>query len=258
MAAQSFPPAFPPAFPPVLLTRPAAASARFADALRRAFGPATTVFISPLMEPEFLRPLIPPEQFDALILTSETGAGAARRLSAEGASLPTRAFCVGDRTANAAVAAGFAAQSARGDAQGLVRLIDTTDRHSRFLHLHGQETTGDIVQQLGNLGIFACGAVVYRQRPLTLTPEAEKLLAGRNPVIVPLFSPRSADLLGHAGPVAAPLLIAALSAAVADRAATLHPQRMIIVQRPDADAMLRAIESLGVGGPLLNPSRREG
>ena len=49
MAAQSF-----------LLTRPAAASARFAKALHESFGAQARVVISPLMVPVFLKPALPP------------------------------------------------------------------------------------------------------------------------------------------------------------------------------------------------------
>lgn len=231
-----------------LLTRPAPASARFAASLRESFGQAAQIVTSPLMEPEFLRPDLPPGPFDALILTSETGAEAARRLSADINDFPRRAFCVGDRTALAATQAGFLAQSAMGDAKALVRLIQSTEPTGRFLHLRGRDSVGDIVQQLDLAGIMASEAVVYDQKPRPLTPEAAALLAGAAPVILPLFSPRSADLMAQTGPVRAPLWIAALSPAVAEHARPLQPDRMAIADRPDAPALLRAIEYLCAAG----------
>lgn len=244
MAAQSFAPP-PPAF---LLTRPAAASERFAAALRQSFGMGTRIVISPLMAPEFLHPALPPGPFDALILTSETAAEAARRLSADGVDLPLRAFCVGDRTAGAAAGAGFHAQSARGDAGALLRLIQRAQPAGRFLHLRGRDSAGAIVQRLDALGIIAREAVIYDQKPLPLTTAAGALLAGDAPVVLPLFSPRSADLMARAGPFRAPLWVAALSPAVADHARALHPDRMAIADRPDAQSLMRAAEYLCAAG----------
>ena len=84
--------------PTILLTRPLAQSQRFAAMVGGAV-------IAPLMVPEFLSPPLPTRDFAAVVLTSETGVEAARRISAAGAPLPKRAFCVGDRTAKAAQAA---------------------------------------------------------------------------------------------------------------------------------------------------------
>ena len=43
--------------------------------------------------------------------------------------------------------------------------------------------------------------IVYDQQAVPLTNEAGALLAGTAPVILPLFSPRSARLVADAGPV---------------------------------------------------------
>lgn len=244
MATQSFPQAQL-AF---LLTRPAPASARFATALRDSFGPDARVVISPLMQTIFLAPALPAGPFDALILTSETGAEAARRLSADTVTLPRRAFCVGDRTAQAAAAAGFDARSAEGDASALLHLIATTHPLGRFLHLRGRDSTGHVAQNLETIGISAAEGIVYDQQPRPLTAEAATLLDGPEPVLLPLFSPRSADLLARTGPIRAPLWIAALSLAVAERAGNLHPARIVVASRPDADALLRALEYLCTAG----------
>ncbi len=231
-----------------LLTRPAAASERFAAMLRESFGPELAIVISPLMAPVFLHPAVPDDRFDALILTSETGVEAARRISAEGVDLPARAFCVGDRTALMAQEAGFVAISAKGDADALIRLIGGDPTARRVLHLRGADTRGDIVQRLESMGLHARQAIVYSQQAQPLTAEAAKLLAGGLPVILPLFSPRSADLMVMAGPFVAPLWVAALSLAVAERAAGLHPDRLTVATQPEATALVHAIECLCAAG----------
>jgi len=229
---------------PVLLTRPAAQGDRFAADLRARFGAVVELVASPLMEPDLLTPDWPDGAYSCLILTSETGVEAAVRLRDLGRALPERAICVGDRTAAVARAAGFDARSAQGDAEALIALILASDDLGPFLHLRGKDARGDIAPRLAAKGRPAAAAVVYDQRAVPLTEPARALLEGDRAVVVPLFSPRSADLLLAQGPFAAPLLVAALSPAVATRAEALVPQRIVVANRPDAGAMMEAIAAL--------------
>ena len=237
MAPQSF-----------LLTRPAAQSARFADALCARFGADSRIVIAPLMAPVFLHPALPDIPFGALILTSETGAEAARRLSAEGIPLPIHAYCVGDRTAACAAAAGFMPFSAKGDANGLLTLIRQSAPQGPLLYLRGTDSRGDVAKTLILAGIETCQAIVYTQIAQPLTPAAAALLARTDPVIVPLFSPRSARLLAALGPFKAPLCVGALSPAVASAAAILSPATMVTAAHPDAANMLDALDTLLAAG----------
>lgn len=228
----------------VLLTRPAAQADRFAAELVKRFGTRLHPCISPLMVPEFFSPEWPDEPYSTLILTSETGAEAAARLRDLGHVLPEKAICVGDRTAEIARGLGFDARSAKGDAEALIAVILGSDDRGPFLHLRGREARGDIAPRLAAKGRPAHSAIVYAQVAQPLTAEAQDLLAGHDPVIIPLFSPRSAAILADFGPFAAPLLLAALSPAVAEKAAALAPARLVVADRPDAAGMLTAIDVL--------------
>lgn len=225
--------------PTILLTRPLAQSQRFAAMVGGAV-------ISPLMVPEFLSPPLPQRDFAAVVLTSETGVEAARRISAAGAPLPKRAFCVGDRTAKAAQAAGFDAISAQGDANALLALLVGQNITGPLLVLHAEDTAGDVQNRLVSAGIETVSAVTYRQKPQPLTTEAEALLQSDAPIILPIFSPRSAHLLAaeirRVGSKA-PLWLAALSPAVA-QAFDLPIALIQIAARPDAAAMLAAVTEL--------------
>ncbi|WP_101342184.1 uroporphyrinogen-III synthase [Cereibacter azotoformans] len=234
-----------PLLPAVLLTRPEAQGARFAVALREALGPVRLV-TSPLMVPEFLSPpiaLLP----EALIFTSETGVEGFRRLAAPGLAGVGRAWCVGNRTARAARAAGLDAQSAEGDAEALIAAIVAAGERGPLLHLRGAESRGEVAPRLAAQGLVVVEAVVYDQRPQPLLPEALALLAGAAPVLAPLFSPRTARLLGlelaRAG-VAPQLWVAAMSPAVAEAAGALSPARLRVAARPDAEALLDAVKAL--------------
>jgi uroporphyrinogen-III synthase len=228
----------------MLLTRPAAQGDRFAADLLARFGTAVEPVTSPLMVPELLAPDWPEDTYSCLILTSEAGVEGAVRLREAGRTLPVRAICVGDRTAAVARGSGFDAQSAQGDAEALIALILAGDEVGPFLHLRGKDARGDIAPRLSAKGRPTVAAVVYDQRAVPLTDAARRLLAGDRAVVVPLFSPRSVDLLVAQGPFTAPLRVAALSPAVAARAVGLGPERMVVAERPDAAAMMDAVASL--------------
>lgn len=220
----------------ILLTRPADQGARFAQDLAIRFGDGIEVLQSPLLAPQVMTPALPEGPFDAVVFTSETAVSAAGAMD-----LPRLAFAVGDRTAQAAQAAGFRTQSASGDAGALIALL-LQARPGRVLHLHGQETRGDVVGHLRRAGMQAEGAVVYAQMPQPLTEQAQHWLDDDQPVILPLFSPRTAALFA-ACRASAPLWVVSLSPAV-DGAATISAARRITAARPDADAMLDAIATL--------------
>ena len=230
--------------PTILLTRPAAQSSRFAAALTEHL-PGIRIVTSPLIAPRFLSPALPDRDWTALILTSETAALSAQRITADHATLPRRAFCVGDRTAATARAAGFAPLSAKGDAAALVALILSHHPASPLLHLRGVESRGDIADQLITAGIETFEAISYAQESQDLTKEASAILTGTDPVIAAVFSPRTAEILvrecRRIGRVA-PIMIVAMSAAVAAAAAPLSGTPTIAA-RPDAEAMLVAVLS---------------
>ncbi len=231
MAAQSFAPV-------VLLTRPAVQSARFAESLRAGIAGCRTV-TSPLIAPVFLDPVLPVKPWRAIILSSETGAEAAGRIRA---SLPDLAFCVGDRTAQAAEAAGFLARSARGDAEALLALILSDPVHP-LLHLRGRDARGDLAERLSANGVEADEALVYAQEEQPLTAEAIALLQGINPVLAPVFSLRSAEILGAACRrigAKAPVTLVAMSAAVA-AAAGPWARNTLVATEPTAESMVSTL-----------------
>ena len=231
----------------LLLTRPHAQSVRFATQFGARFGAAIPVVISPVIE-VVQRPLqIESGRFSALVFTSENGvAGFSSQTTQRG----QMAYCVGDRTAAAAQAAGFAAQSAGGDLTDLVALVQRNPPVGPLLYARGEMVSGELAGTLILAGIETVEAVVYGQVAQTLTPEALAVLQGAASVLVPLFSPRSARLFqaGAAGG-RAPLCIAALSMAVA-AAVDLPGQRLETAVRPDADAMLAALARLMADGGM--------
>jgi uroporphyrinogen-III synthase len=213
----------------------------FAEALTARLGPRVRPVIAPLMAMEPLAHSLPPGPFAGVIFTSVAGVEAALPSLPH---LPRLAWCVGRKTAERAAAAGFLARSADGDASALVAAIRADPPGGRLLHLRGEDATGEVAERLISAGIETESLVIYRQQALPLTPDAVTLLATAGPVILPLFSPRSAQLVRAALPdgAKATLWLVTMSTAVAEAARPIPYQALITARHPTAAAMLDACE----------------
>jgi uroporphyrinogen-III synthase len=228
--------------PPILITRPEPQASRFARTLR-AQDWTGRVFVAALMKPVFLTPDLPAFRAQAVILTSETAALAARHLS----GLPQQAWCVGDRTAQVARAQGFVARSAKGDAAALVAAILAAAQPGPLLYLHGRETRGDVAAGLNSAGIETHPLLVYAQEPCPLTASARRQILQTGPVILPVLSPRSAELLvaaWRAAEARAEAHIVAFSPAVAEAVQAISPASVTITGHPDGGSLLAALKAV--------------
>lgn len=224
----------------VLLTRPMLQSQRFARSLLPLSREDLTLAIAPLTRPEALDVALPEGRFAALILTSETGAQMAMRWRN---LLPDLAFCVGDRTAAAARAAGFDAISARGDARDLLALLRASPDLGRYLYLHGQDRAADVGEMLkGERDVTSLA--VYAQRAQPLSEQALGLLRQPITLVLPIFSPRNARLLVKNLPsdIQADLWPLVISENARNALPARLAERALVAERPDGDAMLSLIQ----------------
>ena len=228
----------------ILLTRPAAQSLRFAHEIKLSV-PDVPIVISPLMAPRYLMPLIPAVTFSAVILVSVAAVEAARLISAAGEVLPKLAYCVGNQTALAARMIGFQTQSANGAAKDLLAMITAQNTPGPLLFLRGQDSTGNIAENLTLAGLETISIIVYQQVAQQLSPVAMALLARTRPVIVPLFSPRSARLfqtqLSYIS-VISPIWVAALSPAIAAALDHKALDELKIAGHPDSASMIGVLQ----------------
>lgn len=233
--------------PTILITRPEPAGSAFARAVRARIGRAAAVERSPLMRILFEEAAPDLAGIAALIFTSRNGVAAFARL---GPRRDIPCFAVGEATARAAREAGFDTVSAGGDARALVDLVRARAEPGRYLHIRGQHAAGDVAQTLTAAGIDTREAVLYRQEALPLSPRAQDLLSGAAPVIVPLFSPRTARLFFQQAGAGAPLLVAAISRNVAAEVPAGKAVKLLVASQPDAAGMMALI------GPLLAEAKR--
>lgn len=239
--------------PTVLITRPEEAGLRFADQLRARWGCGIAVVLSPLMRIEYLDRLPELDGITGLIFTSRHGVHAFSRLCPR---RDLRCFAVGPATARAARAEGFDADMADGDAPALIRRIRESDVQGPLLHIRGEHAAGDIAGQLTRAGIETREAVLYTQQAQELNDDAKRLLSGGSPVIIPLFSPRSAKIFFAGGLPLAPLFVAAISENAADMVPQAARQHLAVADTPDLPGMLRAIEALMPDAKLLEGGNR--
>ena len=220
--------------PTLLLTRPVDASKRFAAMLRDRLGPVP-VIMAPLIGIEIAdRPVLPPDA--DYILTSAHAVAAILHHD-----LPRRlSWAGGDQTAAAARAAGLKVRAAAGDAAALIDLILAENTPGPLVHLHGEHMRGAVAARLTAAGVPTQGIVVYRQ-PAAILPDLRDLTGA---VVAPVFSPRTAVLLAQQWAAPAPLLLAAMSQAVADALRDLPHAALVVADAPDARAMADATSIL--------------
>jgi len=207
---------------------------------RDLLGAEQQIILSPLIEIEILPMQGSLSQYYGLIFTSENGVRAFAQAYGHH-DMP--AYCVGERTAKAARAAGLKACSADGTADDLVAMVKDAGVEGTLLHVRGEHSRGDIA---GRLSRQVDEAVAYCQASVPLSEKAREILAGKHAVILPLFSPRTAQLFfKHDLQINAPVQVVAISSAVNEAILGTNPTKninILIAETPDAAAMLRAIK----------------
>lgn len=213
----------PPAPRPILLlTRPGDDSERTAARI------GADVIVAPILQ-------IVPVDHDGAALAQAPGLvfTSAHAVASAGPGRGRPAICVGERTGQVARDAGFAVIQGAGTADSLAPLIAASP--VPLVHPHGRH----LAQRLAVPGV-----VVYDQRPQPLTARARAALMGARPVVVPVYSPRSARLLaGMAAGARAPLWLVAISDAAA-AAWTAPAARRAVADQPSGRAMDAAIRAM--------------
>jgi len=227
--------------PLILITRPRESAQTFAADLRAELGPDADICIAPLLEIEHICDLPDLTQVQTLIFTSAHAvasvANATRRRD-------FTCYTVGGATAETAHTSGFTPIIGPGTGKDLAALILQDAPDTPCLHLRGDHVAFDIAKYLNAAGIKTRSATVYRQVARTLSGEAKSRLKDAGPIIAPVFSPRSAQLLLDALRKDTNLLIAAISSAAAE---VIPPDRALqvrIAECPDKAAMLTCVAKL--------------
>lgn len=234
----------------LLMTRPRAAAERFVNRFAPAVRNRLRVIYAPLMRIEFLPGPLSLEGVHGVIFTSANGVAAAQ---AAGLHPTLPAYCVGAATAKAAQRALWSVEETCDTADALVATLIARRPPTPLLHLRGTHARGAIAERLTAAGIGTRAQTVYDQHLVAPDAEARAALAGTDPVIVPLFSPRSARHFADIFAGSAPLYLAAISPAAAEPVENMGHRALVVAERPDGAAMAAAVERL-----VADASRVEG
>ncbi len=148
------------------------------------------------------------------------------------------AWCVGDETSRAARAAGWSGLSAGKDAEALVARILADCPNGPLCHFRGVHSRGRVAQRLTDAGIATTERIVYDQRPEVLTERARQVLEQPGAVILPLFSPNSANFFVHQAGSGASWFVAAMSPAIANELEGCRMKCLVVADAPNAQSML--------------------
>lgn len=238
----------------ILITRPEPEAGRFAATLRADHGAGVDVLTAPLMHIRWTGALPPLGGDETLIFTSRHGVAGFCRLT-ERRDLPC--YAVGEATAHAARMAGLEAITCGGDARALLQRIADDGARAPFLHLRGAHVAADIAGALRAAGHDSTEAIVYDQQTRPLDDTAQAVLAGTDPVILPLMSPRSGALFfAQAGRPKSPLLIAAISQNTARTVPQGAAHMLRIAASPDADAIRNLLRDMVKTAKQLEGKKR--
>lgn len=217
--------------PTLLLTRPEAQ----ARALVAELGLDVPVVIAPVMT---IGPADPPpklSRYRGVILTSVNGVAYAPDLTG------LRVYCVGKRTADAARDKGGDVRLVTPDA---ARFIEAIEAEGPLIHLHGRHRAGTVAEDLTSAGLETHSVTVYEQNARPLNDQAKALIEGSAPVVLPLYSPRTASLVGAGVETVGPRVhVIAISPAAARNwtAATGHVPE--VCADPDGETMRERIRA---------------
>jgi uroporphyrinogen-III synthase len=223
------------------MTRPQEAGERFVARLPPDLRARLTPVYSPLIRIEPMVGAVDLGDARGLIFTSSNGVSVAARLTSR-RDLPC--YCVGERTARAAQGAGWQAECSGANAESLIATLHRTRPDGPLLHLRGKHGRGNVAARLSALNCPTHAQVIYDQPLLPLSDAAHRILAGPAPVIVPLFSPRTARQFADLVTGAAPLYLAALSRAVADQVNHLKYNELATAPYPTSAALAQLVGQL--------------
>ena len=161
-----------------------------------------------------------------------------------------KAYCVGTTTTKAALLAGWRAVQSGETADQLVADLMKLSDIAPLTHLSGVHTRGNISERLSEAGHFTHRLAVYDQEICALSGQAHEALVSNFPLLVPLFSPRTAQSFRGQVKGQPPLRIIAMSQEIADQVRDLKPQMLTVSDRPTRLAMIDAVQKVASGMTL--------
>jgi uroporphyrinogen-III synthase len=224
--------------PLILLTRPLDASRAFANKINARL-PSAKIAVHPLQSITFMdRPADFPKDIAAYVFTSAHGVEAAKKWGVS--SRPC--YAVGSRTARAALSISDKVFDANGTAKDLMKLLVQFPAKGPVLYVRGAHVSTDLTQVGKDHNLAILDTVGYEQTQCSPSPDFQNdLKQGGKPIILPLFSARSAALLLAQAQPQLDWHIIAMSQKVAEIFDPKQVKTIDVAIRPDGPSMESAV-----------------
>ncbi len=177
--------------PPILLLiRPERQSKQLLSECEAALGSPIETIISPIIQIAAADQKIDISPYRGVIVTSVNAVRHSTGLAGK------RLYCVGKRTGIAALKADSQVVCIEPDSKSLIARMLAERPTGPLIFLRGEHVTTNIAKDLTFAGLETDSAVVYSQKALSVKPVMQQAIKGAVRAVLPLYSPRSAYLLG--------------------------------------------------------------
>tara|TARA_A200000159_G_scaffold134219_1_gene132716 strand:- start:202 stop:939 length:738 start_codon:yes stop_codon:yes gene_type:complete len=218
----------------LLLTRPLGGNERFCLKIKHLLY-SCEILDNPIQKINFLPSLSKVNKNSVLIFTSANGLRAAKKHNL----INKKCFVVGANTKKIAVSFGYDVLGFSKDQENLLKLIKSKKPTESMVHIRGKHTVGNLCDALKRNQFSCLDIIGYNQEPLKIKKQnLQKIHSGR-PVILPIFSSRSAELLQSNLDLTG-FNIIAISEAVAKIVTGVELGELVISKKPDLNSMQEA------------------
>ena len=218
----------------LLLTRPLGGNERFCLKIKHLLY-SCEILDNPIQKIDFLPSLRKVNKNSVLIFTSANGLRAAKKHNL----INKKCFVVGANTKKIAVSFGYDVLGFSKDQENLLKLIKSKKPTESMVHIRGKHTVGNLCDALKRSQFSCLDIIGYNQEPLKIKKQnLQKIQSGR-PVILPVFSTRSAELLQSNLDLTG-FNVIAISEAVAKVVTGVELGELVISKKPDLNSMQEA------------------
>ena len=218
----------------LLLTRPLDGNERFCLKIKHLLY-SCEILDNPIQKIDFLPSLSKVNKNSVLIFTSANGLRAAKKHNL----INKKCFVVGANTKKIAVSFGYDVLGFSKDQENLLKLIKSKKPTESMVHIRGKYTVGNLCEALKRNQFSCLDIIGYNQEPLKIKKQnLQKIHSGR-PVILPIFSSRSAELLQSNLDLTG-FNVIAISEAVAKIVTGVELGGLVISKKPDLNSMQEA------------------
>ena len=218
----------------LLLTRPLGGNERFCLKIKHLLY-SCEILDNPIQKIDFLPSLSKVNKNSVLIFTSANGLRAAKKHNLSN----KKCFVVGANTKKIAVSFGYDVLGFSKDQENLLKLIKSKKPTESMVHIRGKHTVGNLCDALKRNQFSCLDIIGYNQEPLKIKKQnLQKIHSGR-PVILPIFSSRSAELLQSNLDLTG-FNVIAISEAVAKIVTGVELGELVISKKPDLNSMQEA------------------